>query len=323
MQSGFLNPHISVVVLTYNRRSEVMQTIASLLRLPERPEVIVVDNASTDGTPQLIAHTWPGLRVLRSESNIGAAARNLGAEHVRTRYVAFSDDDTTWQAGSLAKAVEILDRFARIGVLSGRVVVGDTRAIDPTCELMAASPLRSPDHPMRRLTGFMAGACVFRTDLFRELGGYEPRLFIGGEEALLSLDVLQAGHDIAYAPALEVHHCPSPARDSDARRRTLARNAALVAWLRLPVFEALGATGYALYAALRHQRRGDELRALWRGLEWAVKERRPVAARVLRMREEVRWLEHARQSGRARHRVEVGSVGDGYHARAVDAGRRK
>lgn len=286
-QPGFLNPDISIVMLTRNRRTEAMRTVGSLLHLPERPQIIVIDNGSTDGTPQLLSHAYPGLRVLRSAANLGAAGRNMGVSRVATNYVAFSDDDTDWQPGSLAQAVELLERYPRIGVLSARVVVGDARTLDPTCERMAASPLGSTDHPLRRLTGFMAGAAVFRTALFRELGGYEPRLFIGGDEALLALDVLQAGYDIAYAPSLEVHHRPSLSRDSALRRRLLARNAALVAWLRLPRGEAISATWRALQSACRGARPSEDLRALLLGIGWATHQRRPVAARVLRMRRAV------------------------------------
>lgn len=296
----FLNRRISVVVLTRNRRAEVMRTVASLFRLPERPEIIVVDNGSTDGSPDLLARTYPGLRVLRCEANLGAAARNAGAARVTTDYVAFSDDDTDWQPGSLARAVQLLDRYARIGVLSACVRVGDEHTLDPTCELMAASPLGHAAHPLPNLIGFMAGACVFRTALFNALGGYEPRLFIGGEEALLSLDVLQAGHDIAYASALEVHHRPSLARDSALRRRMLARNAALVAWLRLPRGEALAATWKAFGSACSAGHAGEDLLELWRATAWALRHRRPVAPRVLRMRAAVQQAE--RQPGnRAPH----------------------
>lgn len=293
MKVYFLNPKLSVVVLTHNRRDEIMGTVASLLRLPERPEIVVVDNGSTDGSSQLLANTYPGLRVIRSDVNLGAAARNLGVAYVRTPYVAFSDDDTDWQAGSLARAVELLDRHPRIGVLNARVVVGERRVLDPTCALMASSPLGHAAHPLPRLVGFMAGACVFRTALFESLGGYEPRLFIGGEEALLSLDVLQTGHDIAYAEELEVHHRPSLKRDSGLRRRMIARNEALVAWLRLPRTHACASTLRAAVNACGGKHVIRDLRDLYRGITWAIGVRRPVTSRVLQMRAQVREWERS------------------------------
>ena len=85
---------VSVVVLTYNRREEVLRTLTHLAALAERPPIIVVDNASSDGTAQAVARTFPHVEVLRQSRNLGAAGRNAGVERAGTPYVAFSDDDT-------------------------------------------------------------------------------------------------------------------------------------------------------------------------------------------------------------------------------------
>jgi GT2 family glycosyltransferase len=124
----------------------------------------------------------------------------------------------------------------------------------------------------------MAGACVFRADVFRQTGGYEPRLFIGGEETLVSLDVLRAGHGIVYMDELVLHHHPSPLRDSAQRRRLLARNAAWVAWMRLPLAEALCATraAIAVLPAL------PDLKELIAGIAWALRRRRVIDKHVQR-----------------------------------------
>ncbi|MGF6851978.1 GT2 family glycosyltransferase [Paraburkholderia sp. CI3] len=132
---------------------------------------------------------------------------------------------------------------------------------------------------------------MFRAALYREIGGYEPRLFIGGEETLVSLDVLASGHAIVYCEQSTLHHHPSPVRDSALRRRVLARNAAWVAWLRLPLGEALSATLRALDVFAREgtlMRDGTELLA---GLAWTVRERRVVPRSILAMRDRVRAAE--------------------------------
>lgn len=278
---------ISVVVLTHQRAGEVVATVARLCALAERPAIIVVDNASTDGTAAQLAARFPAVTVLQAGANLGAAARNLGVQHVLTDYVAFCDDDTWWEPGSLARAVALLDAHPQVGVLSARVVVGADNEIDPTCVRMRASPLESTDLPGPALIGYMAGACVFRCALFRGVGGYEPRLFIGGEEELVAIDVLEAGYRIVYCERMTVHHHPSPARDSGRRRRLLARNAAYVGWLRLPWPRAARAS----FAALRLFAREGTLRAdglaLLKGLAWAVSRRRLASARTLAMRSQV------------------------------------
>jgi len=289
-----MNNRISVVVLTYNRLPEVTRTVSHLLSLPEAPPVIVADNGSTDGTATALRERFPNVQVIECGANLGAAGRNRAAKLARTDYIAFSDDDTEWQPGALDEAVRILDSAPRVAVISGLVLVGESRELDPTCARMRASPLDRAGLPGPALVGYMAGACVFRAAVFRKVGGYEPRLFIGGEEALVALDVLDAGHAIVYCDSVVTVHRPSAARDAPLRRRMLARNAALVAWLRLPRGEALTAS-FRAFAALRAGER-DFIRhaaALLRDIGWAMRRRRAVGAAVVRMCEQVRQAELA------------------------------
>ncbi|WP_116134819.1 glycosyltransferase family 2 protein [Trinickia diaoshuihuensis] len=292
--AGTLTTRISVVVLTHNRIQEVLRTVERLLALPERPTVIVVDNGSTDGTAQRLTLRFPQVRVIASACNLGAAGRNLGVAAATTDYVAFSDDDTHWSPGSLAHAVRVLDDAPRVAVLSGRVLVGETGELDPTCIEMQTSPLERGLLPGPALVGYMAGACVFRAGAFRVVGGYEPRLFIGGEESLVSLDLLDRGYAIVYCDAIAVTHHPSPARDARLRRRMLARNAALVAWLRLPLSEAYAATARALTVCARERSLGRDLWALAAGIVWAIRRRRLVSDAVLAMRSRVRDAQRGR-----------------------------
>jgi GT2 family glycosyltransferase len=179
---------VSVVVLTHNRARELERCLDELLRLPEQPHVIAVDNASDDGTIDHLATRFPGVEWLRCARNLGAAGRNTGVARVSTPYVAFCDDDTWWEAGALGRAADLLDLHPRLGAISARVLVGADDRLDPSCERMAASPLDAKGLPGPALIGFMAGAVVMRTDAFREAGGYEPRFFLGAEEALMGLE---------------------------------------------------------------------------------------------------------------------------------------
>jgi GT2 family glycosyltransferase len=282
------NARISIVVLTHNRASLVRDTLERLTALPDCTRIVVVDNASSDGTAAAIRRDFPFVELIVSSSNIGAAGRNLGVARVETEYVAFCDDDMWWHPGSLSRAVEILDAAPHVALLNARVVVGKNHEADQACENMRRSPLGARGLPGPALVGYLAGASVFRTRVFREVGGYEPRLFIGGEESLVALDILTTGRALVYAHELILHHHPSPLRDSALRRRLLARNAAWVAWLRLPLREALRATVDA-FAVMRREGtlRRDALGML-RGLPWSLARRRVVGPRVQEMLRTVR-----------------------------------
>ncbi|WP_043816710.1 glycosyltransferase family 2 protein, partial [Rubrivivax gelatinosus] len=208
-------PRVGVVVLTHERPAELAHCLAQLVALPERPAIVVVDNGTRGGVAEVVAR-HPGVTLVRSDRNRGAAGRNLGVGVLDTPYVAFCDDDTWWAPGALTRALALLDAFPRIGALSARVLVGPEQQPDPTCAVMAASPLAREGLPGPRLVSFMAGAAV------------------GAEEPLLALEMAARGWVIVYADEVVTHHHPSAARDLLSRRRLLARNRLWLAWLRLP-----------------------------------------------------------------------------------------
>ena len=271
---------VSAVILTHNRAGEVLNTVRHMAALPEKPHLVVVDNGSADGTPERIAESFPAVTLLRLPENIGAAARNAGVRSVKTPYVAFCDDDTIWAPGSLARASEILDAWPGIAVLTAHVLVGARQREDPACTMMEASPLPSTGLPGKAVLGFLAGACVFRRDAFLESGGYEPKFLIGGEEALLAIDIVARGHVIVYSRELTVHHYPSTRRNAAARQRQTLRNALWVAWLRRPLGSALACTADILARADSTHDALSGLTHALRGLPWVLRKRRVIPPRV-------------------------------------------
>ncbi|MBI5618201.1 MAG: glycosyltransferase family 2 protein [Gammaproteobacteria bacterium] len=271
-----MSPSITVVVLSHNRAATLLATVAHLRALPEQPEIVVVDNRSRDGTPGSLRKTFPDVKLVALASNLGAAGRNVGVHLAQTPYVALCDDDTRWAPGALARACELFDRHPECAVLSARVLVGAAELEDPTCRRMAASPLPSERLPGPALVGFMAGASAVRREAFLAAGGFEPRLFIGGEETLLAMDLLSQGWQIAYAPELTVHHYPSAVRDAGQRRALLWRNAIWTALLRRRLPSALAIAARAAHEAARAGALLALLGAVARGLPWVLRARRPL-----------------------------------------------
>jgi GT2 family glycosyltransferase len=267
----------SVVVLTHNRRNELLRTLAMLRALPEQPSVYCVDNGSSDGTAAAVAADFPEVHLIRLQRNIGAAGRNIGVHATHTPYVAFCDDDTWWAPGSLAQTADVMDRFPRVAAITARVLVGPAEREDPACTRMAHSPLpNEPGLPGTVVLGCLAGACIMRRSAFLEAGGYQPRFFIGREEALLALDLVASGWTMAYMPAAVVHHHPSPARDIDARHELLLRNALWCAWLRRPWQSAARETLRLLGTAFHEPHRMRGAAAALLGVPWVLRHRRVV-----------------------------------------------
>jgi GT2 family glycosyltransferase len=242
---------VTMVIATRNRVAELRRTLDRLAALPEKPPVIVVDNASHDGTAATVESEYPDVTVLRLRRNHRAAARNRGVRRAATRYVAFSDDDSWWDAGSLRRACGLLDRHPEVGAVAARTLVGAAAADDPVNEALAASPLPADGLPGPRVLGFLGCAVVARRDAFLRAGGYRPMLGIGGEEELLALDLAAAGWAAVYDATVTARHFPSPARDVAGRRAAQERNRVLITWLRRPLPLALRGTA-ALVARARH-----------------------------------------------------------------------
>jgi GT2 family glycosyltransferase len=266
---------VTVVIATRDRCSTLLGTLERLRALPDAPAVIVVDNGSADGTAAAVRRVAPEARVIALPGNVGVAARNIGTRAATTPLVAFCDDDSWWSAGALARAARHFTDHPRLGLLAGRILVGPQQRLDPTCEHMARGP-RLSDAPGPAVAGFLACAVVLRRDALLAAGGFEERFGIGGEEALLTMDLLTAGWAAAYADDVVAHHHPHPGHRRG-RRRAIVRNDLWTAWLRRPVRVAMGVT----LRALTPRRAGGLADAL-AGSAWVWRQRRVLPAPIER-----------------------------------------
>jgi GT2 family glycosyltransferase len=291
------DPRVGIVMITHNRSDEVLHSLDRLTRLPERPRIVVVVNGSTDETAAAVADRFPEVVIIRLEENLGAAGRNLGVERLDSPFVAFPDDDTWWEPGSLRRAADLLEAHPRVAILAGRVQVGSREAA--VYRELQNSPLPSePGLPGYPLIGFLAGASVIRRAALLKAGGYDPRFFIGGEEEVLALDLIARGWRIRYVPELVVHHAPSPRRDVHVRNWYSVRNTLWAAWLRRPWPGALRRTFAIGRTALRDRGARKGPAAALAGLPWVLRERRAIPLEVER---QIRLVERPRK--RASDRV--------------------
>lgn len=270
------DPRVGVVVITRDRRDRLLHTLDRLAALPERPPVVVVDNASTDGTADAVRVRHPQMQLLVLPTNAGAPARTVGAARLTTPYVAFSDDDSWWQPGALETAARLLDSHPRLALIAAATRVGPEQLPDPLDEILAASPLGTADDlPGPSVLGFLACASVARREAFLQAGGFHPVLHFGGEENLLALDLTARGWGVAHCAEVVAHHDPGP-DPRPGRTALLRRNALLTAWLRRSLrYAALATARLAREAATDPQARQALASALPR-LPAALRHRRPV-----------------------------------------------
>lgn len=205
---------VAAAMITWNRRERVLRTLGELVRLPEQPRIVVVDNASTDGTKEAVAERFPSVEVICAARNLGAAGRNLAAQRLEEPYIAFCDDDTWWEPNSLRRAADLLDDHPRLALVNARVVIEPDGCDDPACRSMAQSPLPQVlGLPGPSLLGFLGGASVLRRSAFLEAGGYPATVWLGGEEEWVAVELASRGWHMCYVPTLCVHHEPCRQRE--------------------------------------------------------------------------------------------------------------
>lgn len=276
---------VSVVVMTRNRRRSLARTLLRLLSADPPPPVIVVDNGSVDGSADLVRNVFPQVRLVPLSRNLGAAARNIGVAVAETPLVAFADDDSWWEHGSLDRAGRLFARHPRVGLVQARILAGPHRALDPVCREMESAPLGRHVSGLPRILGFVACGAIVRREAFSEAGGFDPLLFFFGEESALAMDLASRSWDLVYDPdVVAVHRPDTTARSVPSRRRQGARNRVLTSLMR----DAWVAAGReALRGAATPGERAGVLRALAAAPRALLRRRvasRAVLAAVARLR---------------------------------------
>lgn len=269
-------PVTAVVIASRNRCERVLQTLLRLHAVPEQPRIVLVDDASDDGTPAAVERAFPAVQVVRMPRRVGSsAARNRGVRETQEPVVAFCDDDSWFEPGALACAEAAFRRHPRLGLIAARVTVGPEERPDPTSiEMERAALGHVPVLGAPRVLGFVACGALVRRGAFLRVGGFHPRYGSGGEEQLLAIDLTAAGWDLAYMPGVVAHHDPA-ANGREGRLERQLRNDLWTAWLRRSRRSAVRETVDLLAAA----RPGTALRGAAqaaRGVPWLVAGRRRV-----------------------------------------------
>jgi GT2 family glycosyltransferase len=219
-RSGPAAGRASVIIVSYNHREHLGRCLKSLQAAKgagSEAEVILVDNASTDGSADYVAEAFPWVRLVRSNCNRGfGGANNLGADLAQGEYLAFLNPDTAVETGWLAELVGALEESADAGLATSRILLMN----DPThintcgndvhitgltlCRGMG-KPRQAYDHPAE--VGAVSGAAfAIRRNLFEELGGFDQDFFLYMEDTDLSWRARLAGYRILYVPTSIVYH---------------------------------------------------------------------------------------------------------------------
>jgi GT2 family glycosyltransferase len=228
------NPHITIVVCTYNRADMLRDALNSLTRLETNDaftfEILVVDNASTDHTEQVAreiadASTVPVRYVLESRKGV-ACARNRGLAEATGDWIAFFDDDQLAEADWLAELLAIAtEKKSRCVGGSVRLMLPETcdRELAAYCRplLGESAQLHEPKRYGRKMAPGTGNVLIHRS-VFADVGGFDEKIVIRGEDSDLFERIDAAGIEAWYTPNAVIWHMIPPERLSDAYLMRLA-----------------------------------------------------------------------------------------------------
>ena len=275
----------SIAILNYQRRDALRRALeAARDQRHALLDVIAVDNASTDGSAEMVRDEFPDVRLVRLPENIGAAARNAGVAAAKGDVVFTLDNDVLFGTpDDVSRALAVFERHPRAAVVDF-MIVNATGALSRRDWCHPRDPDRWAEHEFA--TDYvLEGASACRRQAFLDSGGYWPPLFIGHEGWDLAFRLLDAGHELVYTPDVRVRHMVDPTvRPSGRIYYMYTRNAVWVALRNHRGRRALRSIAQDLalmgFAAVRAGELGAYRRALvdaTRGARAALATRAPLS----------------------------------------------
>ncbi len=232
------DPDLSVIVVNYNTRHLLQEMMAALLHAAEglSLQIIVIDNASRDGSVEYIRANWPQLELIANSTNVGfGRANNQALPLLRGRNVLLLNTDAFVAAESLQVALAQLERHADCGILGVRLT-GRDGSVQPSCRyfptpwniLLIRTGLYRifpgtqlvddatwNDHQAAECDWVPGAFFMIRRAVIDQVGLFDPRYFLYFEEVDFCRTAKGAGWKVLYCPDTDVVHIGGESAKSD------------------------------------------------------------------------------------------------------------
>ncbi|MDP0501749.1 MAG: glycosyltransferase family 2 protein [Verrucomicrobiota bacterium JB022] len=200
------DPLVSIIVLSFNRKEEILDCLASLEQQTyARTETIVLDNGSKDGSAEAVAERFPHVRLIRMPHNFGAwGPRDMAIWNSTGDYIFMIDSDAVAPADALEKLVAKMEAERSIGIL--QPMIKDLHSETVYSMGFGREEAKEPCFRWQ----FHGCAALIRREAYFKAGGFPHHYLVAGGEAYLAIPVLDAGYDVYYWPEVHVRHALSP-----------------------------------------------------------------------------------------------------------------
>jgi GT2 family glycosyltransferase len=188
------NPLVTVNILSFNRKDELRNTLTKVYEQDYKNiEVIVVDNASSDGSTEMVKKEFPSVQFIQMEKNIGIAGWNEGFKVAKGEYVLVLDDDSYPDSKTIKKGIEVISRDKEIAIIAFNVY-------DVSRNKSQTSFYKKP------FLDFIGCGAIIKRSVFSLVHGFDPSFFIYAHELDFSIRVLDTGFKIEYNAEAYIFH---------------------------------------------------------------------------------------------------------------------
>ncbi len=322
---------VSAVVVNLNQEQKLLECVASLERALEKidgaGDIVVVDNASEDGSVAALRTVHPSVRVIENERNLGfPAGVTIGVGATEGEWVLLLNNDATVEPDSVTELLRAADGRPEVGSVAAQMLFADGSGLINSTGFgldrlgvgyergLGELPDSTETEPIE-VFGASGGGSIFRRRMLDEIGGFDDSFFVYLEDVDVGWRARRAGWIALYAPKAVVHHHHSLTAKHGSpfkyfhvgrnRVRLLAKNAPTGHLLRYGLAMAVYDAGYVAFVLLT-DRTVAPLRGRLRGLrEWRRYRERGIPAEAAADLEPVRGLRAALR----RRNVWLGSSG--------------
>ena len=221
-------PLVSIIIVNYNGADVIIECLESLCTNLKQIsyEIIVVDNASQDGSPESIIRQFSKVILLQQPKNLGfGAANNIGVNHARGEFIFFLNSDTVLINDILPTLIAKINQSPQVGIIGPKLLNSDgsfqfsvSKEISILGEFQTLQQVKQYRNPATRSTlaqiyGYeqnvdivVGAAMLMRRSLFKEVGGFDESFFMYFEESDLCKRVRDLGYTILYTPEANLIH---------------------------------------------------------------------------------------------------------------------
>lgn len=225
---------LSIIIVSYNTKELLKQTIESVIQTVGQAinyEIIVSDNGSKDGSCEMVENSFPLVKLIKNNENLGfSKANNIAIKESSGRYVLLLNSDTVVKGNCLEKSVGFMDEFPKIGALGCRVLLPNG-ILDHACKRGYPTPEASlyyllklhkffpnskkfgaytlsylSDKEINEVDSLVGAFMMVRREAIDKVGLLDEDFFMYGEDIDWCYRIKEAGYKVMYYPEAEIIH---------------------------------------------------------------------------------------------------------------------